>query len=360
MKVLSIVGTRPQLVKAFVVSGRLREHHEEVLIHTGEQVDERLTTALFDQLGLPDPDYDLSVGPCSPGRQTARMLTYVEDIVDHENPDVVVVYGDSTTTLAGALAGAKRPPTVVHVEAGVRSADSSQHQEVNRVLVDHAADVLCAPCDRAVENLRAEGVEDGVHLTGDVMIEAARRVYAQARERSAALEELDLVEGQYVLATVHRERNRCSERRLSSILRGLSAADPPVVLPAHPRTVDCIREYGLRRIIGDDVRVINPVGYVDFIRLVDGAGRVATDSGGIQREAFFLETPCATFRESTEWVETVRSGWNTLVDADEERIRRELSRDRSPPEKPHPYGDGTAGASIVQVLDGEPDPVTSG
>lgn len=360
VKVLSVVGTRPQLVKAFVVSQRLREHHEEVLVHTGEQVDERLTTVLFDQLCLPDPDYDLSVGPCSDARQTARILTYLEDIVDHEQPDAVVVYGDSTTTLAGALATAKRPPTLVHVEAGLRSEDANDAREVNRVQADHAADVLCAPCPRAVDNLRAEGIEDGVHMTGDVMMEATRRVHTQAREQSTALDELGVEEGQYAIATVHRRENVESEQRLASILRGLTDASRPVVLPAHPRTVESIREYGLRRAIGDDVQVINPVGYLDLVRLVDGAGRVATDSGGIQREAFFLETPCATFREETEWVETVSSGWNVLVDADTESIRRELSRDHRPRDKPRPYGNGRAGSSVLQVIEGGPDAITSG
>jgi UDP-N-acetylglucosamine 2-epimerase (non-hydrolysing) len=350
MKVLSIVGARPQFVKALPLSQAVRREHEEVLVHTGQHYDRELSAVFFEELDLPEPEYELGVGSGSHAAQTATMMTELDRVVTAERPDVVLVYGDTNSTLAGALVAAKREPTLAHVEAGLRSHNWSMPEEVNRVLTDHCADLLFAPSERARTSLQSEGVTDGVHVVGDVMYDALLRIEPHALERSHVLSELGLTEHEYVLATVHRAGNTDDPERLEGIVAGLAGAPRPVVLPAHPRTVEALREYGLWERATDALEIIDPVGYLDFIRLLSGAERVATDSGGVQKEAFYLDTPCVTLREETEWVETVECGWNSLVGADERAIGRALSREFERPPKPRLYGDGTAAAAIVDVI----------
>jgi UDP-N-acetylglucosamine 2-epimerase (non-hydrolysing) len=351
MKVLTVVGARPQFIKAAAVSRELRARHEEVLVHTGQHYDEAMSDVFFDELGIPEPDANLGVGSDDHGAQTAEMLVGLEELIASEEPDAVLVYGDTNSTLAAAIAASKMAPALAHVEAGLRSYNREMPEEVNRVLTDHAADLLFAPSARAVENLAAEGVTDGVHDTGDVMYDAVLWARDRAADRSTILDDLGVEPGGYVLATVHRAANTDDPERLGAILDALADDPREVVFPAHPRTVNRMQEYEIYGEATDRLTLTDPVGYLDFVRLQDAAAVVATDSGGVQKEAFFLDTPCVTMREETEWRETVSAGWNALVGADGAAIRRALASAAPPADKPQPYGDGAAAATIADRLD---------
>ena len=350
MKVVSVVGARPQFIKAFPVSRALAGRHEEVLVHTGQHYSEAMSEVFFEELAIPTPEYDLGVGSGTHGEQTGEMVTRFGELVAHEDPDVVVVYGDTNSTLAGAVVTAKTDARLAHVEAGLRSYNRAMPEERNRVLTDHVSDLLFAPTERGVENLESEGIEN-VHLTGDVMYDAILWARTRAADHSTVLKEYDLTAGKYVLATVHRAGNTDDRERLATIMRALGATDREVVFPIHPRTTERLETYGLYEAVERQLTLIEPQGYLDFVRLLDGAERVATDSGGVQKEAFFLDTPCVTLRDETEWVETVDAGWNTLVGADEDAIERELGREVSLPEKPELYGDGDAAERMVALLE---------
>jgi len=350
VSVLSVVGARPQFVKAFPVSGRLRREHEEVLVHTGQHYDDAMSDVFFRELPIPTPDENLGVGSGSHATQTAQMLTELDAVLDEYDPELVLVYGDTNSTLAAALAAAKRDPLVAHVEAGLRSHNWSMPEEVNRVLTDHCADLLFAPSDRAVSELASEAITSGVTQTGDVMYDALLAARERASEVATVLEDRPFDEGEFVLATVHRPRNTDDPDRLATILDALAATPRPVVLPAHPRTVDRLESAGLLPEAREEVTLLDPQGYLDFVRLVDAADRVVTDSGGVQKEAFYLETPCVTLREETEWPETITAGWNVLVGADPELLARALERDFADTRDATPYGDGTAAARIVEEL----------
>ena len=351
MKVLSVVGARPQFVKAFPLSRALRREHEEVLVHTGQHYDAGLSDVFFAELDIPGPDHHLGIGSDTQGRQTGRMMIELEALYEAETPDVVLVYGDTNSTLAAAMVAAKREAALCHVEAGLRSYNRAMPEEVNRVLTDHVSDLLCVPAERARSDLAAEGITEGVVVTGDVMYDAIRWARERAVGSSDLLADLDVEEGTYVLATVHRAGNTDDRSTLKAILGALSALPKPVVLPAHPRTVSRIEEFGLEDVTGG-IRLVDPVGYLDFVRLLDGAERVATDSGGVQKEAFYLDTPCVTLREETEWVETVDAGWNVLVGAESAAIRAALIDEITLPAKPSLYGDGNAAEAIVAALAG--------
>lgn len=349
LTVLSVVGARPQFIKAFPVSSALREAHDEVLVHTGQHYDEEMSDVFFEELPIPKPDHHLGIGSAGHAEQTARMMTALDPLVEEYDPDVVLVYGDTNSTLAAALVAAKRPCALAHVEAGLRSHNWSMPEEVNRVLTDHCSNLLFPPSESAAEQLASEGITGGVTVTGDVMYDAVLSVRDHAAEASTVLEDLDLKQDDYVLATVHRAANTDDPERLSAIFEGLSTAEYPVVLPAHPRTSAAIEEHGIS--VPETVRLVEPAGYLDFVRLIDGSERVATDSGGVQKEALYLDRRCVTLREETEWVETVECGWNVLVGADGNAIRAALIGPFDPPEKPSLYGDGTAARAIVDALE---------
>lgn len=351
MKVVSIVGARPQFIKAFAVSRELRLDHEEVLVHTGQHYDENMSEVFFEELGMPEPDYNLGVGSDTHGRQTAAMLDGIEGVIDDEEPDVVLLYGDTNSTLAGAIAAAKMNPPVAHVEAGLRSYNREMPEETNRVLSDHASDLLFAPSESAVETLAEEGLTDGVHFVGDVMYDAILWAREATIENTEVLDRLDLQVGDFVLATIHRANNTDNPEDLEAIIKGLASVSQPVLLPVHPRTEKRLREYKLWERATSGLEIIDPVGYLDFIRLLDASAQVATDSGGVQKEAFYLDTPCVTIREETEWVETVESGWNHLVPADEVRIRSQLEDIDQPDSNLRAYGDGTAAKRILNILE---------
>ncbi|CVK33934.1 non-hydrolyzing UDP-N-acetylglucosamine 2-epimerase [Methanoculleus bourgensis] len=318
MKILSVVGARPQFVKCAPVSRELRKVHEEILVHTGQHYDYLLSEVFFRDLGIPAPDYHLDIGSGSHGVQTGRMLAAVEEVIAKEEPDLVLVYGDTNSTLAGALAAAKVHVPVAHVEAGLRSFDRRMPEEVNRVLTDHCSDILFCPTATAVANLAAEGVTAGVHLTGDVMVDALQQNLPLAKERSTALIDLGLSPKGYFLATVHRASNTDDPAALRAIMDAFARLDAPVVFPVHPRTRKKFAEYGIAP--AANVSVVEPLPYFDMLALLSGARAVLTDSGGVQKEAYILEVPCVTLRENTEWVETLEDGWNVLVGADADRI----------------------------------------
>lgn len=352
MKVFSLVGARPQFIKAFPISNALESRsHEEVIVHTGQHYDADLSDVFFDELDLPKPDHHLGVGSGSHGYQTGEIMTDLGAVVKEETPDVLLAYGDTNSTLAGALVGSKTDPILGHVEAGLRSGNWAMPEETNRVLTDHCADLLFAPTERAVDNLRAEGIGDRAHETGDVMFDAMNAVSDLSGTADRALGEFDLSDGHYVLATIHRVSNTQDEQRLEGIVDGLVSIPNPVVFPMHPRTQSALRSYGLWERASEELDVIDPVGYLTFIDLVEGAQSVVTDSGGVQKEAFYLETPCVTVRDETEWIETVEYGGNELVDADESSIRRAVNDSNHPGPKPDLYGGGRAAEAIVDVLE---------
>jgi UDP-N-acetylglucosamine 2-epimerase len=347
--VLSVVGNRPQYIKAAIVSRAVRAVAREVLLDTGQHYDRELAGVFFDELALPRPDIELGVGSDSHARQTAAMLTGIAAAIEQVRPRVVLVYGDTNSTLAGALAAAKLNVPIAHVEAGLRSFDRRMPEEVNRVLADHLSSLLFCPTDTAVENLRREGIVAGVVQTGDVMFDLAMATLTPEREQ-AILTAFDVRPGAYVLATAHRPATTDEPAALKAVLDALGASPERVVFPAHPRTTASIARHGLSGAVADNVRMTPPVGYLESLTLAKNARVVATDSGGLQKEAYFFAVPCVTMRDTSEWVETLESGWNVLVGTDREALTAALA---DPPRgATHPvfYGAGDAGARVAAAL----------
>ena len=350
MRIVTIVGNRPQFVKAAAVSRLIRRDHEERMIHTGQHYDDELSRIFFEELGVPAPDLELSAGGGSNTEQTARMLALVEPELGAA--DLVLVYGDTNSTLAGALAAAQARVPVAHVEAGMRSFDRSMPEELNRVLTDHASDVLFCSTETAVRNLEREAAVGERHLVGDVMADVSLAFAPVARERSRALTDFGVEEGGYLLVTAHRAGNVDRPERLAELVELLEALPMPAVFPVHPRTRTRLEQAGLRdRLVrASHLRLAPPLGYLDFLALADHARAVLTDSGGVQKEAYLLGTPCVTLRDTTEWVETVESGWNVLVDLDRDAALAALERPPPEGERPDLYGGGRAGERIRDVL----------
>lgn len=352
MRITTIVGNRPQFVKAAAVSALLREQHEESIVHTGQHYDDELSRVFFDELGIPEPDRQLGSGSGTNTQQTARILAGLEPVLAELEPDLVLVYGDTNSTLAGALAAAEARIPLAHVEAGMRSFDRLMPEELNRVLTDHASDLLLCSTPTAVANLEREGIERGVHLVGDVMADVSLRFSGLAEERSTALADLGVEPGSYLLVTAHRAGNVDDPERLLRLVELLEALPEPAVLPLHPRTRARLEAAGLleRLVRAAHLTLTPPLGYLDFLALARGARAVLTDSGGVQKEAYLLGTPCVTLRDTTEWVETVEAGWNVLVDLDPGGTLAALERPRPSGERPDLYGAGRAGARIRDVL----------
>ena len=351
MPLVTIVGNRPQFVKAAAVSRRLRERHEELIVHTGQHHDDELSRVFFEELGVPPPDHQLHAVSGSNTAQTARILAELEPILLEARPELVIVYGDTNSTLAGALAAAQARLPTAHVEAGMRSFDRSMPEELNRVLVDHASELLLCSTETAVENLARESALGETHLVGDVMADVSIAFQALARERSTALADRGLQPGGYLLVTAHRAGNVDSPERLLRLVEVLEALPGPVVFPVHPRTRRRLEEDGLLERLSDvnDLELARPLGYLDFLELARNARAVLTDLGGVQKEAYLLGVPCVTLRDTTEWVETVDSGWNVLVDLDRDAALAAL--DRQPPlERPELYGGGHASERVRDVV----------
>lgn len=352
MKIVSIVGARPEFVQSAPVSRALRERHHEILVHTGQHYDYKMSQTFFDELGIPAPDYNLEVGSGSHAKQTAEILVRIDEVLTAEKPDLVIVRGDTNSTLGGALAAAKLGLPTAHVEAGERSYDRRMPEELNRLVADVLADVYFCASQTAVARLAAEGIRANVVWTGDVMLDAMRHNRPIAERRSAILSQLGLQPEGYALVTIHRAANTDDPARLKNLVLALNRAPEPVIFPAHPRTRKMLA--ALDQPFAPHVRLIDPVGYFDMLTLEANARLIATDSGGVQREAYFLSRPCLTLRDETEWVETVQAGWNTLTGNDPDHIA-ELWRTFQPPAAQPPiFGDGTAGQQIAHYLEQHP------
>jgi len=362
LKFVTVVGARPQFIKAAAVSRAIVAHNgkkanstlEEKIVHTGQHYDENMSKVFFDELEIPRPDYNLSVGSGSHGEQTGKMLQKIEQILVREKPSFVIVYGDTNSTLAGALAAAKLHIPVAHVEAGLRSFNRKMPEEINRILTDHVSDLLFCPTDVAVNNLSNEGISNGVYQVGDVMYDSILFYAKKAKKiEQKILDQLDLNSKSYYLATVHRAENTDDSDRLRSILDGfnnISVQECPTLLPLHPRTKKKLSELGL--VCSDCVRIVEPVSYLEMIALEQNARAILTDSGGIQKEAYWFKVPCVTLREETEWVETVQSGWNIIVGSDGQSIINAISgTDKSNGiYKKTMYGNGKASNQICEII----------
>jgi UDP-GlcNAc3NAcA epimerase len=349
-RVLTVIGNRPQFIKAAAVSAPLRAVAREILVHTGQHYDDELSQVFFDELGLPRPEHRLDLGGGSNTAQTARMLAALEPLLAEERPAVVLVYGDTNSTLAGALAGAQAGIPVAHVEAGMRSYDRTMPEELNRALTDHASSLLLCSSEAPAENLRGERVAGEIEVVGDVMVDVARLLGPRAAARTDVFERFGVAPGAYLLATAHRAGNVDDPARLGALVELLASVPGPVVLPLHPRTAARLDAAGLRgRLTEAGVVLAPPLGYLDFTALLHHTRAVLTDSGGVQKEAYLAGVPCITMRATTEWTETVDAGWNTLVDLDADAAIRALA-ERPPPERPPLYGDGRAGERVVAAL----------
>ena len=331
MKIATVVGARPQFVKCAPVSKAIRQVCREILIHTGQHYDTKMSRVFFEDLDLPVPDYNLEVGSGTHAFQTGEMLKRIEEILMREKAFCVLVYGDTNSTVAGALAGAKLNIPVAHVEAGLRSYNRRMPEEINRVVADHVSSLLFCPTVTAVENLRKEGITEGVDLVGDVMLDVLRESLPLARRRSTILEQLQVQGKKYYLATVHRAENTNDALRLKGIVTALERISRvhPVVWPIHPRTKRALNSVDWHR-RSDSLLLIEPVSYLDMVMLEKEAIAILTDSGGVQKEAYWLGVRCVTLREESEWQETIESGWNTLAGSDPDRIWSALYSDRPP------------------------------
>jgi UDP-GlcNAc3NAcA epimerase len=364
MKIVTVIGARPQIIKASALSciiSKMGATHidgpvppREVIVHTGQHYDAMMSDVFFDELGMPAPEHHLGVGSASHGDQTGQMLAKVEAVLKCESPDIVLVYGDTNSTLAGALAASKLNLPVAHVEAGLRSFNRGMPEEINRVLTDHISDVLFCPSDEAVRNLQREGIDRNVHNVGDVMYDCHLTFSERARGRSHVLEDLGLAEGarEYCLATIHRAENTDDSLRLRQIIDALNQLDLEVVLPLHPRTKAAIEAADLQL---SNVRILEPVSFLDMLVLKMNAAVILTDSGGLQKEAYFCGVPCVTLRDETEWRETTQSGMNIVAGADTNRILAayESLRGVDHPESASLYGDGRAAERILRILEEE-------
>lgn len=358
MKIVTIIGARPQFIKAAAVSRVLKKYGDirEIIVHTGQHYDDNMSDVFFEELDIPKPDYHLGVGSGTHGVQTGRMLEKIEDVLIKENPDIVLVYGDTNSTLAGALAASKLQIPIAHIESGLRSFNRKIPEEINRIVADHVSDLLFTPTKAAVDNLIREGIpQERIFNVGDVMFDAALYYGKKAEKKSNILEKLGLKPGQYILSTIHRAYNTDISERLRAIFQGLSriSREITVVLPLHPRTKVALIREGLYENVSENINIIEPIGYIDMIKLEKNSRLIVTDSGGVQKEAFFYKVPCVTLREETEWVELIELGWNHLVppisvDLIERGIKEALNSCRGLDAQP--YGDGKSSEKIVKVL----------
>jgi UDP-GlcNAc3NAcA epimerase len=351
VKILHVVGARPNFIKIAPIMEEMAKdsgRFQQILVHTGQHYDDEMSQVFFDDLDIPRPDVYLGVGSGSHAEQTAKVMLAFEAGLLEQKPDLVIVVGDVNSTLACALVAVKLHIPVAHVEAGLRSFNRLMPEEINRVLVDHVSDLLLCPTETAVRNLAAEGIHQGVHLVGDVMYDAVLHNSRIAQERSHVLEKVGVQSGEYLLLTVHRPVNADAPARLGAILDTLGQAGQPIVFPVHPRTQKTLST--LHSQVPGNILLQEPVGYLDMLMLEKHARLILTDSGGVQKEAYWFGVPCITLRKETEWVETVSVGWNVLVSADRDRIAKAISSFAPPVERPPLFGDGRAAERVVSLI----------
>jgi len=351
VKIATVIGARPQFIKAAVMSHQLRKHVDEIIIHTGQHYDVEMSDVFFQQLEIPRPNYFLGIGSDTHGSQTGRMLIEIEKKLCLEVPDCVLVYGDTNSTLAASLAAVKMHLPVVHIEAGLRSFNRKMPEEINRIITDHLSSLLFCPNQESVNHLLAEGIAQNVHLVGDIMCDAVLYYKDIALSRSRIMTRLSLTQHQYYLATIHRAENTDDPKRLAEILRAFSQLDHPVVFPVHPRTMKMVQQLGMKSMLTDGALCpIEPVDYFDMLALESMAKVILTDSGGIQKEAYILRVPCVTLRDETEWTETITYGWNRLTEISSSAILQAVSCSNPPAESLPIFGNGDAARKITKIL----------
>lgn len=360
MKIVTVIGARPQFIKASVVSQKFIKASttEEIIIHTGQHYDQGMSDVFFKELGIPIPPYNLDVGSASHGQQTGHMLISIEEVLLQESPNLVVVYGDTNSTLAGAIAAAKLHIPIAHIEAGLRSFNRQMPEEINRVLTDHASDILFTPTKLASSNLIQEGIDQTqIFEVGDVMYDVALAFAQKADQKSTILNDINLQPNNFILATIHRAENTDDSKRLEHIFNALCniSERTKIVLPLHPRTKKALQSSGLFSKVSKSLRVIDPVGYLDMVALEKNARLILTDSGGVQKEAYFYQVPCVVLRDETEWQELIELGWNKLVPPESTEdiqtgILQHLSMDVNELPFPTVYGDGHSAEKIVDIL----------
>jgi UDP-GlcNAc3NAcA epimerase len=350
VKILTVLGARPQFIKAAPVSRVLREKHTEVIIHTGQHYDANMSDIFFEELHIPKPDYNLGVGSGNHGKQTGEMLQKIEEIVLKEEPDYLMVYGDTNSTLAGALVAAKLHIPVIHVEAGLRSFNKKMPEEINRIMTDHVSEYLLCPTNTAIENLKEEKITQNVINIGDVMYDAVLYNHKIAADKSSILEDNRLIKKDYLLITIHRAENTDDPEKMKNILSAFSQLKVEKVWPIHPRTRHMLSDYGIDLTAIPNLKIIDPVGYLDMLKLEANAKKIVTDSGGVQKEAYFMKVPCVTMREQTEWVETLENEANILVGTDVEQIISAVNKVVKP-DYLDVFGDGHASDKLVEILE---------
>jgi UDP-N-acetylglucosamine 2-epimerase len=350
MKIISIVGARPEFIQASPVSHALRRHHHEILVHTGQHYDYQMSQAFFTELNIPIPDYNLEVGSDTHARQTGKLLICLDDVFQKEKPDLVIVRGDTNSTLAGALAASKLNIPTAHLESGERSFNRKMPEEINRIIVDAVSDLHFCSSSTAIDHLKKEGISSNVHWVGDPMYDAMLQNWPIAQHKSHIIETLKLISKHYALVTIHRSATTDDPQNLAKVVSILSQVGEEVVFPVHPRTRLALDR--LNAHFSNSVHLIEPVGYYDMMMLEENARLIATDSGGVQREAYFMGIPCLTLRDETEWNETVKAGWNKLVGIQPEIVLKEWSTFSPRQARPKIFGDGHASQKIADIIGG--------
>ena len=349
MKIISVVGARPQFIKLAILSKELRENHNEIIIHTGQHYDDNMSKYFFEEMQIAKPDYNLNIGSGSHGNQTAEMLIGLEDIFLHQKPDVVITFGDTNTTLATGLAATKLNIPIAHIEAGLRSHNREMPEEINRILTDHISDYLFAPTLTAMENIKIENLYGKPFLVGDVMYDSLLYYGKIAEQKSRILKNLKLKQKEYILLTLHRPYNVDNIHKLQNIFSALKQTKKIIVLPVHPRSRKMIES--TNTIIPENISIIEPLGYLDFIFLQKHSEKIITDSGGIQKEAYLNGIPCITIRPETEWIETVKAGWNVLVGDKKDQLIENCLHFKPSHNRPRYFGDGNSSKKIISILE---------
>lgn len=359
MKIVTVLGARPQFIKAALLSKELRKNNEETIIHTGQHYDKEMSDVFFEEMNIPKPDYNMGIGSDTHARQTAQMMIALEKLFLSESPELVLVYGDTNSTLAAGLTASKLNIPIAHVEAGPRMFDKSVPEEVNRIITDNVSTLLFAPTDHSVNNLHNEGLFEGVHLTGDIMLDNFKYFFKLAERNSEILEKLKLKNKNYILVTIHRARNTDVEINLKNIINSLLtiSKEETIVFPLHPRTMKFLKKYRLFNKIKDatNINVIKPLGYFDMLLLIKNSNKIVTDSGGLQKEAYFAKVPCITLDSSTGWPETINEGWNVIFhekgnDLTKEDIINEIKSFNPPNKHRDVFGEGNTSKIISKLI----------